>query len=110
MTTVRGKCLGVEIRINPDREVVLCDGLEFPWTWKPSDGYFLVRIDQGLICVGYVGETHELNLEFRGSNPDKITKEIVRRNFLTPGHLSYIAGEVILAHHCLVNQIPYVQR
>ena len=43
MTKIVGKCLGIEIEINPDRKVVLCDGLTFPWEWKEEDGYFLVK-------------------------------------------------------------------
>lgn len=110
MTTLRGKCLGIEIKINPDREVVFCNGLTFPFDWEPADGYFLVRIQDGMICVGYVDENHELNLEFRGSDPETLTKEIVRRDFLNPSHTAYIAGEIILAHHCLVNGTEYIQR
>lgn len=110
MTKVRGKCLGVDIEINPDREVVICDGLTFPWNWKPEDGYFLVRIEDGMICVGYVDENHELNIEFRGSDPDTLTKEIVRRDFLTPSHTAYIAGEILLAHHCWESGLEYIQR
>lgn len=110
MTKVRGKCLGVDIDIKSDREVVLCDGLTFPWSWKEEDGYFLVRIDGGMICVGYVDGHHELNIEFRGTNPETLTKEIVRRDFLNPSHTAYIAGEIILAHHCLVNGLDYIQR
>ncbi len=110
MTKIRGKCLGIEIEINPDREIVLCDGLEFPWDWKPEDGYFLVKIEDDLICIGYVDGNHELNLEFRGTDPETLTKEIVRRDFLNKAHTAYIAAEIILAHHCLKNGIEYIQR
>ena len=110
MTTLRGKCLGIDIAINLDREVVECDGLEFPWEWKPEHGYFLIRIHEGQICVGYVDENHEMNIEFRGTDPETLTKEIVRRDFLTPLHTSYIGAEIILAHQCLVNGTEYVQR
>jgi len=110
MSKILGKCLGTEINISPDREVVLCDALEFPWRWKEEDGYFLVKIEDGMICVGYVDGRHELNLEFRGTDPDKLTKEILRRDFLTKAHTAYIAAEIILAHHCLKNNLEYVQR
>lgn len=110
MTKVRGKCLDVDIEINPGREVVFCDGLTFPWVWEPADGYFLVRIEDGMICIGYVDENHELNIEFRGSDPETLTKEIVRRDFLNASHTSYIAGEIMLAHHCLKNNLEYIQR
>ena len=110
MKKIRGKCLDVDITIRSDREIVLCDGLEFPWTWKEEDGYFLVRLENGMICIGYVNGRHELILEFRGTNPETLTKEIVRRDFLSPSHLAYIAGEIILAHHCMTNGLEYVQR
>ena len=110
MKTIRGKCLGVDIKINPDREVVLCDGLEFPFKWKQEDGYFLVRLEDGMICIGFVDGNHELNVEFRGRDPEKLTKEIVRRDFLTKSHTAYIAAEIVLAHHCLTNNLEYIQR
>ncbi len=110
MTQILGKCLEVPIKINPDREIVQCDGLEFPWEWKATDGYFLIRIENNIICVGYVNEQHELNIEFRGKDPDTLTKEILRRDFLKKEHLSYISAEIVLANHCLVNGIEYIQR
>ena len=110
MTKIRGKCLGIEIEINPDREIVQCDGLTFPWEWKEEDGYFLVKIEEGMICVGYVDGNHELNIEFKGSDPETLTKEILRRDFLNSSHLSYISAEIMLAHHALVTGSEYVQR
>ncbi len=101
MTTIIGKCLGVDIEINPDREVVQCDALEFPWSWKEEDGQ---------ICIGYVDGKHQLNIEFRGTDPETLTKEIVRRDFLNKAHTAYIAAEIILAHHCLQTGTEYTQR
>lgn len=111
MSKVSGRCLGIEITINPNREVVFCDGLEFPCGWKKCDSYFLVKIEEGLICVGYVdGKRHSLDIEFRGSDPDKLIREITRRDFVDKPHAAYIAAEIILAHHCLVNGLEYTQR
>lgn len=110
MTKIIGKCLGIPIEINPDREIVECDGLKFPWKWKEEDGYFLIRIEDGQICVGYVDGNHEMNIEFRGTDPDTLTKEIVRRDFLNPSHTAYIGGELILAHRCLIEKSEYIQR
>ena len=110
MKKIRGKCLGIDIEICPDREVVQCDGLTFPFNWKEEDGYFLVKIEDGMICVGYVDGNHKLNVEFRGTDPETLTKEIVRRDFLSREHTAYIAAEIILAHHCLKNNLEYVQR
>ncbi len=105
-----GKCLGIPIDIRENREVVFCDELEFPFRWKKGDGYFLVKLEDGMICAGWVDGDHELRIEFRGTDPDKMTKEMVRREFLSHSHTAYIAGELILAHHCLVNGLEYVQR
>jgi len=110
MTKVKGKCLGKEIKINPDREVVFCDDLNFPWNWKEEEGYFLMKIEDGMICIGYIDGNHELNIEFRGTDPGKLAKEIVRRDFLTPSHTAYIGAEIMLAHHCLKNDLEYIQR
>ena len=110
MTKVLGKCLGIEITINPGREVVLCDGLEFPGGWREGDGYFLVKIEGGMICVGYVDGNHNLDIEFRGSDPDRLIREVTRRDFVDKPHAAYIAAEITLAHHCLVNGLEYIQR
>lgn len=110
MTEITGKCLGLPIRINPDREVVLCDELEFPCGWKEGDGYFLVRLDDGIICVGWVNGSHEMNIEFRGSDPDKLIREVTRQDFVDKPHAAYISAEIILAHQCLISGSEYVQR
>jgi len=110
MPKILGKCLGIEITINPDREVVRCDELDFPCGWREGDGYFLVKIEGGMICIGYVDGTHNMDIEFRGSDPDKLIREITRRDFVDKPHIAYIAAEIILAHHCLVNGLEYIQR
>ncbi|MBI9021223.1 MAG: hypothetical protein JEZ10_08230 [Verrucomicrobia bacterium] len=110
MPKILGKCLGIEITIKPDREIVLCDELEFPCGWKEGDGYFLVKIEAGMICVGYVDGNHNLDIEFRGSDPDKLIREVTRRDFVDKPHAAYIAAEIILAGHCLENGLEYIQR
>ena len=106
-----GKCLGVPIKIRDDRKVVFCDGLKFPCGWKKGDGYFLVKIEDGMICVGWVdGTSHEMTIEFRGSDPDKIIREVTRQDFVDKPHAAYIAAEIILAHQCLKTGTAYVQR
>ena len=100
----------MDIEINSDREIVECDGLKFPFIWKQEDGYFLIRIEDGIICIGYVDGNHQLSIEFRGTDPETLTKEIVRRDFLSPSHAAYIGGEILLAHHCLITGAEYVQR
>jgi hypothetical protein len=111
MTEITGKCLGIPIRISDDRKVVFCDELEFPCGWKEGDSYFLVKIEDGMICVGFVdGTTHEMNIEFRGSDPDKLIREVTRQDFVDKPHAAYIAAEIILAHQSLKTGTEYVQR
>ena len=110
MTTLRGKCLGIDITIKPDRDVVLCDELEFPCGWKEGDGYFLVKIEEGMICVGWVDGTHDMKIEFRGSDPDKLIREVTRQEFVDKPHAAYIAAEITLAHRCLTDGSDYIQR
>jgi hypothetical protein len=110
MKELHGKCLGMAIRIHDDRKVVLCDHLEFPCGWKPGDGYFLVKIKDGMICVGWVDGNHDMNIEFRGSDPDKLIREVTRQDFVDKPHAAYIAAEIILAHRCLTDGTEYIQR
>lgn len=110
MKKIFGKCLGIPIRIHNDRKVVLCDDLEFPCGWKEGDGYFLVKIEDGLICVGWVDGNHDMRVEFRGSDPDKLIREVTRQVFVDKPHAAYIAAEITLAQRCLTNGTEYVQR
>lgn len=110
MTEILGKCLGIPIHIHDEREIVFCDKLDFPCGWKKGDGYFLVKLDGGMICVGYVDGNHELKIEFQGSDPDKLIREVTRRDFVDKPHAAYIAAEIILAHNCLITGAEYIQR
>ena len=110
MKELHRKCLGIPVRIHGDRKVVLCDDLEFPCGWKPGDGYFLVKIENGMICVGWVEGHHDMTIEFRGSDPDKLIREVTRQDFVDKPHAAYIAAEIILARRCLIDGTDYVQR
>ncbi|QHI69469.1 DUF4346 domain-containing protein [Tichowtungia aerotolerans] len=110
MSETIGKCLGIPIRIHDDRKIVCCDDLEFPCGWKEGDGYFLVRLYEGVICVGWVNGNHEMNIEFRGSDPDNLIREVTRQDFVDKPHAAYIAAEIMLAYRCLVDGSEYVQR
>ncbi|MBS3093724.1 hypothetical protein J4456_04050 [Candidatus Pacearchaeota archaeon] len=103
------KCPTEEIQIIKKREIVYTDEKQFPWTQDPN-GYFLVKIENNLICCGFVDNEHRMTIEFRGKNPDKIIKEIVKRNLCENNHLTYIAQELMLAHECLINNTKYTQR
>ncbi|MEK6871776.1 MAG: hypothetical protein AABX16_02635 [Nanoarchaeota archaeon] len=102
-------CPDVKITVKQNREIIDCDALTFPWRKDPA-GYFLVKLEKGLICCGFVNNRHEIIVEFRGRDPDKIIKEIVRRNLCDRDHIGYIASELMIAHDCLIHNKKYVQR
>lgn len=108
---VRIPCPIQEIDIKKDREIIYCDNLTFLWN-QDSNGYFLVKIDREneMLCCGFVNNEHKLIIEFRGKNPDKIIKEITRRNLCSKENLAYISSELMIAYNCLKNNIKYVQR
>ena len=111
---VRLPCPIKKIDIKEDREVVYTDNLTFPWN-QDYNGYFLVKIDDEdnenkMLCCGFVNNEHKLIIEFRGKNPDKIIKEITRRNLCSKENLAYISSELMIAYHCMKNNTNYVQR
>lgn len=105
------KCPFKEIEVKKDRKIVYCDNLSFPWNQDPN-GYFLVKIDKenGMLCCGFVNNEHKLIIEFRGKNPDKIIKEITKRNLCSKENLAYISSELVIACNCMINNQNYVQR
>jgi hypothetical protein len=103
------KCPIHKIEIPGDREVVLTDGKEYPWKGDPK-GYFLVKIENGLICCGFVNPEHKMIVEFRGRDPDRIIKEIAERKLCSLGNMGYIASELMIAKDALENGKQYIQR
>lgn len=108
---IRLPCPSNEVDVKKDREIIYCDNLTFPWKQDPN-GYFLVKIDKEnkMLCCGFVNPNHELVIEFRGKNPDKIIKEINRRNLCSKENLAYISSELMIAYHCMKNNLSYMQR
>jgi hypothetical protein len=102
-------CPQTPVVIHDRRDIVNCDNLMFPWK-QDENGYFLVKIERGMICCGFVNTNHEMIVEFRGTNPDTMVKEIVRRNLCDKEHVAYIAQELMIAYYCLRNNTHYVQR
>ncbi|RLI97543.1 MAG: hypothetical protein DRO99_02885 [Candidatus Aenigmatarchaeota archaeon] len=97
------------IEIPEDREIVMCDEKEHPWNQDPN-GYFLVKLENGLICCGFVDSGHKMIVEFRGKDPDKMIKEIADRKLCSLGNMGYIASELMIAKECLDSGKEYVQR
>jgi len=97
------------IDISEDREIVNTDKITFKWTQDP-DGYFLVKIENGEIQCGFVNNNHKMTVEFRGTDPDNIIKEIANRKLVNLTHMGYIAQELQIAKVCLDKNKEYVQR
>ncbi|MFA5318181.1 MAG: hypothetical protein WC323_01765 [Patescibacteria group bacterium] len=103
------KCPRHKIKIPKNREVVKTDRLKFPWQ-QDKNGYFLVKIEDGQICCGFVNNKHEMILELRGKNMEKMIKEIAKRKLVGLEQMGYISSELIIAKDCLKNNKKYIQR
>ena len=109
--SAKEKCPEELVKIAKDRTIINVDKKNYPWPSDPK-GYFLVKIENGLICCGFVNKkTDILKLELRGKNVEKMIKEIAKRklcsNFETMG---YIASELMIAKNALENNKKYTQR
>ena len=107
-TSKKELCPLHEINIK-DREIIYTDNLTFPWN-QDRNGYFLVKIENFMLCCGFVNNNHKMILELKGRNPNKMIKEIVKRDLCSKENLAYISSELIIAYHCMKNNLPYVQR
>ena len=103
------KCPLKQITIKQDREKENFDNNTYPWQKDPN-GYFLVKINNDKIHCGFVNNNHKLTLELTATNPDKIIKEIVKRNLVEKPHLAYISSELMIALYCIQNKKHYTQR
>ncbi len=103
------KCPFHKIEIPAGREIVEVDKLKFPWK-QDKNGYFLVKLENGIICCGFVNNDHKMVVEFRGTDFDKIIKEIASRKLVDLEHMGYIASELVIAKNCLDSGTKYVQR
>ncbi len=103
------KCPSHPVDIPKDREIVEVDSLEFPWRQDPN-GYFLVKLENGLVCCGFVNNSHKMAVEFRGTNIEKMIKEITSRKLVGLEHMGYIASELEIAKNCLESGTKYIQR
>jgi hypothetical protein len=103
------KCPFHPIEISKSRAIVETDNLEFPWK-QDNNGYFLVKIEDSKICCGFVDNNHKMCIEFRGVDPDKMIKEIIKRKIVGVEHVGYIAQELQIVKHCIDSSKKYVQR
>jgi len=105
----KNACPTQEIEIKQDRKIIHTDNLTFPWNQDPK-GYFLVKIENNKMHCGFVTKNHKMQIEFRGTNPDKMIKEITKRKLCSKENLAYIAQELMIASHHMKNNKPYTQR
>ena len=103
------QCPIQEINIKEDRKIIKTDELSFPWNQDPN-GYFLVKIENDFIKCGFVNNNHEMIIEFQGSDPDKMIKEITKRELCSKENLAFISQELMIAFNCMENNLPYTQR
>ena len=106
---MKNKCPLHPIEVPEDREVIFSDGKEYPWKRDPK-GYFLVKIENGMLCCGFVNSDHKMVLEIRGQKPDKIIKEIAERKLCSLENMGYIASELMIAKDALDKKKEYIQR
>jgi hypothetical protein len=97
------------ITILRTRKVVLTDKLKHPWKMD-SHGYFLVKLENKMICCGFCTAQHKMVIEFRGIDPHAMAKEIAKRKVCNADNLAYISQELMIAKNCLVKKKKYVQR
>ena len=106
----RPECPDRRIHIRSDREIVDCDMLTHKYRTDPK-GFFLVRLQDDKVCCGYVNWDYEMTLELRGTDVQKILKEIARRRLCENlEHMGYIADELRIARSCFDSGKEYVQR
>ena len=103
------KCPFHKIEIPEDREVVETDDKEYEWSADPK-GYFLIKLENGQICCGFVNPQHKMVVEIRGTDPEKMIKEIAKRELCSLEGMGYIASELMIAAKALENGKKYIQR
>ena len=106
----KSACPTTTVSIPAEREVILSDTLKHTWPSDPN-GYFLVKIENGLICCGFVAkQTHVMKVEFRGANVNEMIQEIAKRKLCNFETMGYIASELMIAKGALENNRKYIQR
>ncbi|MBI2110236.1 hypothetical protein HYT51_00445 [Candidatus Woesearchaeota archaeon] len=106
----KSACPVATVKIPAEREIVLSDTLKHVWPIDPN-GYFLVKIENGLICCGFVDKkTHVMKVEFRGANVNKMIQEIAERKLCDHKTMGYITSELMIAKDALENNRKYIQR
>ncbi len=82
-----------------------------PTEWKQDPkGYFLIKIEDGLIKAGFCTNDHVVHEEVSGTEPQDIYYTILRRGLISSlQHAAYLGMELQKAQTALQLNIPYVQ-
>ncbi|MBI4439691.1 DUF4346 domain-containing protein [Candidatus Woesearchaeota archaeon] len=101
---------GMFFEITPDiRETI--DTRKFPKTWDPDEkGYFLIKINRGLIEVGFVTSRHRLTKRLIGNNAEEMLHAIIRKGLVSKlAHAAYLGRELAKAEIALKRRKKYTQ-
>ena len=82
-----------------------------PLEWKKDPaGYFLIKVEDGLIKAGFSTSAHVLLKEIIGTEPQDIYYTILREKLITSmQHAAYLGLELQKAHAALKLGLKYVQ-
>ena len=73
-------------------------------------GYFLIRIVDDLLEVGFCEELNKVKFIIRGKKPVDIYTTILRKGIIDkPDHAAYLGRELQKAYIAMKEGIPYVQ-
>ena len=79
------------------------------WTYDPK-GYFLIRINKGLIEVGHCKQNNVILKKFTGKTAKELCQAILKENVVSRlDHAAYIGRETLKAETALKLGIEYVQ-
>ncbi len=82
-----------------------------PAEWKQDPkGYFLIKIEEGLIKAGFCTNDHVVREEISGTEPQDIYYTILRRGLISSlQHAAYLGMELQKAQTAMLLGIEYVQ-
>ncbi len=79
------------------------------WKLDPS-GYFLIRINEGLLEVAHCKEVGVIDIVIKGSRPQEVYFTVIEKNLISRfDHAAYLGKELQKAFTCLKNGSDYVQ-
>ena len=97
-------------RVSKDVEIIESDYDKYKdWTQDPI-GYFLIRLNNGVIEVGFCKENNVIETVIKGKTPQEIYYTAVKKKLLTRfEHAAYLGKELEKAYLALKHGLDYVQ-